>query len=135
MLKFRPAYQRSVDTPTGSETIYLRLTVSVSGKRRLLLLRQPDAGHSARGLQLPYRVTNHNPNLLLAFQQRGVRSWDTLGVNEMCAFSWDAPSSKASLIGLVVRDAHGQLRAATRRADTFGCHQAGSLATTWRRPG
>ena len=98
LLKFRPA---DPGNGIGGATIYVRLTVSTSRSRVLLLLRPAvDATWipgSVSTLQLPYSVKN-NSGLLLAFGQVGARNWDTIGVDESCSYSWDAPGSKAALL-------------------------------------
>ena len=122
LLKFRPA---DPGNGIGGATIYVRLTVSTSRSRVLLLLRPAvDATWipgSVSTLQLPYSVKN-NSGLLLAFGQVGARNWDTIGVDESCSYSWDAPGSKASMIRLVVRDAIGQLEAESS-CDVTAIHQ------------
>ena len=108
-LKFRPATAHD-----GTPSLYMRLTISVSGSQHILTLHPPD---ERLGIMLPYTVTNASSQLL-AFRQAGCKHWDLLGAGESTPYALDIIDAgddekreAVRKLELRVRDSHGGMRA------------------------
>ena len=108
-------------TADDPEVMYLRLTVTMEGSRRELLLRPAVGGEGGGGqggggqgaLRLPYRIVNDSA-LLLAFKQQGSAHWDLLGAGEACDTALDLPQGMRAL-QLAARDPCAEWRVEQRR--------------------
>ena len=117
ILKLRPSteHRNLGDRPSSSQqAMYLRLTVTMLGLRRLTIIR-PMADTTGR-VKLPYRISNRSPRLL-AFCQKGCEHgsdehWDLLGAGESCDYAWDRPLGARSIV-VRARDVSGRWTAST----------------------
>ena len=115
VLKLRPAAGAVADR---EQTLYLRLSTSMHGNRRQLLVRTAD---TEAGCTLPFLLVNDTP-LLLAFRQPGCMFWDLLAAGERTDYVLDHPGGPHAL-SLRARDLSG--RWSSEPTDTISLDQLG----------
>ena len=115
VLKLRPAAGAVADR---EQTLYLRLSTSMHGNRRQLLVRTAD---TEAGCTLPFLLVNDTP-LLLAFRQPGCMFWDLLAAGERTDYVLDHPGGQHAL-SLRARDLSG--RWSSEPTDTISLDQLG----------